>query len=269
MTVRLSITAPQFSSTIEPVLEAARFVEEAGLDGLFLFDHLIPLGDPQRPVLELAATLGAVAASTSTILIGTLVLRAPLRGPEISAAVARTAAAVAGPRLVVGLGAGDRMSADEAHRYGGTHDSLPARVAAVRSTLEVLEGTGVTTWLGGTHERILALAPQADGWNGWALQAERMRDVAARLHADRPGLEISWGGSVVVGRDRTDLDDVLSLRQGRGGDVTGTPDQVAAQLTALVEAGTRHFIVSVLPNTRRRWEIFARSVLPQLADIAP
>jgi alkanesulfonate monooxygenase SsuD/methylene tetrahydromethanopterin reductase-like flavin-dependent oxidoreductase (luciferase family) len=266
VTPRVSITLPQFSSTIEPVLDAARFAEDVGLDGVFLFDHLVPLGDPNRPVLELAATFGAVAAVTSRILVGSLVMRAPLRGPVLSASVARSVAAIAPGRVVIGLGSGDHLSADEARRYGKPHDSLPERVADVSSTLDALTDSGVTRWVGGLHERILAVALQADGWNGWAIGPDRMRVLAARLLMDRPDLEISWGGSLVFGENRSDLDEVLSLRAGRGGDITGTTDEVLAQLTALKEAGTRHFIVSVLPNAPKRWEIFARSVLPELAE---
>jgi alkanesulfonate monooxygenase SsuD/methylene tetrahydromethanopterin reductase-like flavin-dependent oxidoreductase (luciferase family) len=258
------ITVPQFSASFEPVLAAARFAESSPLDGVFLFDHLVPLGDPSRPVFELAATLGAVAAATSTITVGTLVMRVPLRGPEVSAAVAHTAATIAPGRMVVGLGAGDRMSADEAVRFGQVPGSVDERVAAVEQTVEALAGSDVRCWVGGTHQRVLAAALEADGWNGWAIEPARFATIAAGLHARRPRLALSWGGSVVMGEDRADLERVLAERQGRGGDITGTADAVAAQLTALVEAGCEHFVVSVLPNRPQRWEIFARSVVETL-----
>jgi alkanesulfonate monooxygenase SsuD/methylene tetrahydromethanopterin reductase-like flavin-dependent oxidoreductase (luciferase family) len=261
---RFHLTVPQFSSTVEPVLAAARFAEASSLDGVFLFDHLVPLGDPHRPVLELAATLGAVAAATSTITVGTLVMRVPLRGPEVSAAVARTAATIAPGRMVVGLGAGDRMSADEAMRFGQQVASVTDRVMAVEQAVRGLEGSDVRRWVGGTHDLVLAAALEADGWNGWALTPERFAAIASRLRADRPGLELSWGGSELVGEDPSDLDAVMTERDGRGGDITGTADQVVAQLTALAGLGCQHFVVSVLPNRGERWEIFARSVVDRL-----
>jgi alkanesulfonate monooxygenase SsuD/methylene tetrahydromethanopterin reductase-like flavin-dependent oxidoreductase (luciferase family) len=261
---RFHITVPQFSPTFEPVLAAARFAEASSLDGVFLFDHLVPLGDPTRPVLELAATLGAVAAATSTITVGTLVMRVPLRGWEVSAALADTAATIAPGRMVVGLGAGDRMSADEAVRFGQFPGSVAERVAAVEQTVARLAGSDVRRWVGGTHERMLAATLEADGWNGWALAPERFAAIAGRLRAERPGLELSWGGSVVVGEDPSDLAAVMTERDGRGGDITGTADQVMAQLTALSDLGCQHFVVSVLPNRPERWEIFARSVVDRL-----
>lgn len=267
MSVKISLTAPQFVQSAAPVLEAARFVEESGLHGIFLFDHLVPLDDPQRPVLELASTLGAVAAVTSRILVGTLVMRAPLRGPEISAAIARTAAMISPGRLVVGIGSGDSMSADEADRYGNAHGSMPDRIEAVIETIELLEGSGITRWVGGAHERLLDAARQAEGWNGWAYRPEQVARIAARL--GRPQLEITWGGPVVVGRNQSDLDAVLASRGGRGGAITGTPDAAIAQFRALAGAGVQHFVVSVLPNTPERWEIFARSVAVELAGTSP
>ena len=264
MRPRVHLTAPQFSTTFEPVLAAARFVEASSLDGVFLFDHLIPLGDPSRPVLELTATLGAVAAATSVIAVGTMVMRVPLRGPVVSAAVARTAATIAPGRTVVGLGAGDRLSTDEATRFGHHPGSVADRVAAVEQTVQALAGSDVRCWVGGTHERVLAAAIEADGWNGWALEPERFARIAAGLRAQRSDLALSWGGSVVVGEDAEDLDVVMTERHGRGGDMTGTADQVVAQLTALAEAGCQHFVVSVLPNREERWEMFARSVVDRL-----
>ena len=264
MRPQVHITVPQFSSTFEPVLAAVRFAEASSLDGVFLFDHLVPLGDPSRPVLELAATLGAVAAATSTITIGTMVMRVPLRGPVVSAAVARTAATIAPGRMVVGLGAGDRMSADEATRFGQEPGSVADRVAAVDQTVQALAGSDVRRWVGGTHQRILAAALEADGWNGWALEVERFAGIAGGLRAARPGLELSWGGSVVVGENTSDLNLVMTERGGRGGDITGTADQVVAQVHALTEVGCRHFVVSVLPNRLERWEIFARTVVDRI-----
>jgi alkanesulfonate monooxygenase SsuD/methylene tetrahydromethanopterin reductase-like flavin-dependent oxidoreductase (luciferase family) len=261
---KVSLTAPQFTASLDPVLEAARFVEASDLDGLFLFDHLVPLGDASRPVLELAATLGAVAATTTSATIGTLVLRAPLRGPEISAAVARSAATIAPGRIVVGLGAGDRLSAEESLRFGQAIGSLEERVGAVSSSVERLAGTGVRRWVGGLHRRVLEAALGADGWNGWAVGPERFASIAAVLRSKRPDLELTWGGSVVVGRDGSDLDALVAGRGGRGGDITGTADQVVAQLTALTKLGCQHFVVSVLPNRAERWEIFARSVANRL-----
>lgn len=266
MTVPVSLTVPQFADTPRGALEAAATAEELGLAGVFLFDHLIPIGDPHRPVLELAGLLGAMAATSSTIRLGTLVLRAPLRGAELSAAMIATASAVAGNRLVAGLGAGDSLSAEEERRYGLPARGLEARVEEVARTIRLLRdrspGTGL--WVGGRHPRMLEVAAEADGWNGWGISAGDLRAVAASLRARRPGLVVSWGGTLLIG---TDSDEVAELVRRRGSDrgvVAGTPDELAAELTKTVDAGADELVVSVIPNRRDRWELFAGEVIPRL-----
>jgi alkanesulfonate monooxygenase SsuD/methylene tetrahydromethanopterin reductase-like flavin-dependent oxidoreductase (luciferase family) len=259
---RVSITAPQFASGPGPLLEAAAFVESSGLDGLFLFDHLVPLGEPGRPVLELAAALGLVAAATSRATVGTLVLRVPMRGPGISTAIATTAHRVAGGRLVVGMGAGDSRSGEEAVRFGQTRPGLGERLEMVAAAVESTRAAGITTWVGGSHPRVVTLARRADGWNGWGVDPDVFAAIGEPLR--REGVELTWGGAVLVGRDRSDLDAVLSVRGGSGPVIRGTPAEVAASLRALIGAGAGHLVVSVLPNVAERWELFAAEVVPRL-----
>lgn len=265
MTAAVSLTAPQFSSTFRPVGEAARHAEDLGFDGFFLFDHLIPLDEPSRPVLELAATLGAVAAATERISIGSLVMRAPLRGATLSAAAARTVGMIAPGRAIIGLGAGDSFTADEDHRYGRRTQTLDERLEVVAETLAASEDAGVQRWVGGLHPRILELAATGDGWNGWEVDRSRLVDAIPRLPAGRAGYTVSWGGSVVMGRDRGDLDAILQERGGRGGTITGTDVQVRAHLRSLVDAGVDHLVLSVLPNRPERWESFAQAVLGKVS----
>ena len=56
--MRLGVTLPQFREDAEPALAAARRAETAGLDGVFVFDHLWPLHQPERPALH-SLTQGA------------------------------------------------------------------------------------------------------------------------------------------------------------------------------------------------------------------
>lgn len=261
MTVAVSLTAPQFSSTFRSVSEAAHRAESLGFDGMFLFDHLIPLDDPSRPILELVSTLGAVAASTERISVGSLVMRAPLRAAALSAAVTRTVGMIAPERTIIGLGAGDSMSADEDRRYGRSSQTLDERLGAVSATLAASEGGGVRRWVGGHHPRILELAATADGWNGWATDRTQLEACIARLPAGTDGFTISWGGSVVMGRDPVDLDTVLQERDGRGGTIVGTSTQVRDHLRSLADVGVDHFVLSVLPHDAGRLEHFAEAVL--------
>ena len=97
--VKLGITLPSFRDDPTRALEIAAAAEAAGLDGVFLYDHLFrraPDGS-RRPALELLAMMGAVAAETRRVAIGSLVARATLRPPAVLASGFDTALRIAGP----------------------------------------------------------------------------------------------------------------------------------------------------------------------------
>src|SRR3954467_6637254 len=97
MSVRVGLTLPSFVEDPEIPIAVARAAEAAGLDGVFVYDHLWR-GDPpnRRPALECFALLGAVAAETHTIRVGTLVARATLRPAATLANSFATAGRIAG-----------------------------------------------------------------------------------------------------------------------------------------------------------------------------
>ena len=68
VSVRVGLTLPSFVEDPEIPIAVARAAEDAGLDAVFVFDHLWR-GDPpnRRPALECFALLGAVAAETTRI----------------------------------------------------------------------------------------------------------------------------------------------------------------------------------------------------------
>jgi alkanesulfonate monooxygenase SsuD/methylene tetrahydromethanopterin reductase-like flavin-dependent oxidoreductase (luciferase family) len=86
---------------------AALAAEEAGFDGLWTWDHLRdPDGDGGPGVPEAWTVLAALAEVTRRISLGPLVLNVANRQPGLLANMAATLQAVAGGRLLLGLGAG-------------------------------------------------------------------------------------------------------------------------------------------------------------------
>ena len=73
--VRVGITLPSFRDDPEIPIAVAVAAEEAGVDGVFAYDHLfrIAADGHLRPALECTTLLGAVAAETSRVALGTLV----------------------------------------------------------------------------------------------------------------------------------------------------------------------------------------------------
>ena len=274
MTAPVSFTLPQFDRSPRAFLDLCRQVPSLGIKGVFGFDHLVPLGDPRRPVMEGVAVLAAVAAAAPPpVRIGSLVMRTSVRPPEVTAAVVATLAAICGSRAVIGLGVGDRYSADEARRYGMPRGTLDDRLRGLEKTITLIRQRtpAVALWIGGTHRALREMATGlADGWNAWQVDIDKLTAMVAEVRgaATRP-LTVSWGGGVILSQNNPSLEEELSKRGGAEvvadrGLLVGTPDEVTALLQTRAEL-VDELVVSVLPNTPSTWALFSREVLPNLA----
>jgi len=78
----LGLTLPQFNERPGAALDACQEAWSLGFAGVFVFDHLWPLGQPERPALEgwtlLAALAARVGPGGDGFRVGTLVTRAGL-----------------------------------------------------------------------------------------------------------------------------------------------------------------------------------------------
>ena len=216
--MKVGITIPSFQEDPEVVIGVARAAEEAGLDGVFAFDHLFrPAPDgTRRPSFPLDVVLGAVAAETSRVTLGSLVARATVRHPASLAVILDTVHRLAPGRLVAGVGSGDELSDPEQEAFGLPDERVPVRMAALERTLEATRGRGFPVWVGGLSDRMIAAAAAlADGWNGWGVSVEgfarRVADLAeAASAADRPEpVEATWGGLVELRPDWPHRSDTL------------------------------------------------------------
>jgi alkanesulfonate monooxygenase SsuD/methylene tetrahydromethanopterin reductase-like flavin-dependent oxidoreductase (luciferase family) len=86
---------------------AALAAEEAGFDGLWIWDHLRDPDDDEGPgVPEAWTVLTALAEVTRRVMLGPLVLNVANRHPGVLANMAATLQTISGGRLLLGLGAG-------------------------------------------------------------------------------------------------------------------------------------------------------------------
>jgi alkanesulfonate monooxygenase SsuD/methylene tetrahydromethanopterin reductase-like flavin-dependent oxidoreductase (luciferase family) len=199
----------QFSSATDewPALRDAVLQAEAdGSQTVWVFDHFDgTLIGGDRPALECFTLLGALAAATSTIGVGSMVANVANRHPAVLAAAAATVQRISNGRLRLGLGAGagpDSPWARE-HRDRGIplFPKLAHRHAAVVRQIEVLREMPISTAspmpiLVGVNSVALATiaGTHADGVNV-RLSHPRAADyiAAARVAAgDRPFEATGW-----------------------------------------------------------------------------
>jgi F420-dependent oxidoreductase-like protein len=136
MRVSLSVTDFSWPGTAAGLAEVAAAADEAGLDTLWMSDHLIqaaPDADPDGPMLEAYATLGWLAARTRRIRLGAMVSPASLRPASLLVKVVTTLDVLSGGRAWLGIGAGYHEA--EAQAMGLPLPPLPERFERLEDTL--------------------------------------------------------------------------------------------------------------------------------------
>jgi len=234
--LRIGITLPAFAHTGEPAFAVAEAAEAGGLDGVFALNHLWPIGSRGRPALWMWPVLGAVAARTTRVSVGTLVARVGLLSEDDLINAFAALRAIAGPdRVVAVVGAGDRLSAAENWAFGVPYPVAKVRLADVAHAVELLRGRGFEPWIGGMSEAVADLAAGlAAARNLWGATVEEVR-VASTQNGNVP--LITWSGQVLVGRTDAEVDTLRQRYGDRQGLVAGTVEEVATHLGALHAAG--------------------------------
>jgi len=195
MTVRVGITLPSFVEDPEIPLAIARAAEAAELDGVFVFDHLWR-GDPpnRRPALEAFALLGAVAAETQHVAVGTLVARATLRPPATLANAFATVQRVSDGRLIAAIGAGDRQSRAENEAFGLGFGTMAERISALHDAVRACARHGYPVWVGGRATQVREIVAVADAWNAWGSEPDQFTRDAELVREAAPDAAVTWGG---------------------------------------------------------------------------
>ena len=84
----------------------AERAEALGFESLWAWDHVLLGVEPAFPILDSITILGAVAARTRRIKLGTGVLVLPLRNPVTAAKALGSLDVISGGRLILGVAAG-------------------------------------------------------------------------------------------------------------------------------------------------------------------
>ena len=139
---------------------AAQTAEEAGFDGLWIWDHLRdPEGGGASRVPEAWTALCALAEVTARLALGPLVLNVSSRHPGLLANMAATLQEVSRGRLLLGLGAGAHRRMAYAEEYRSIGLEVPGdavRATRVAEACQVLRRlwTGDASAFDGAHYRL-------------------------------------------------------------------------------------------------------------------
>lgn len=196
--IRTGIVLPTFRDTPDEAFAAAAEAVDAGIDGVFCYDHIWPLGQPERPALAPFPVLGALAARLVPTdngrggpFLGTLVARIGLAPNAALAAQFVALGQLAPGRVIAGLGTGDKLSEQENLAYGIPYPTAAERRADMVSLGRQLVAAGLTVWIaGGTAGRTQEARAAGAALNLWDAEAA----VVADRCSDGDGIEVTWAG---------------------------------------------------------------------------
>jgi F420-dependent oxidoreductase-like protein len=115
----------------------ARQAEELGFESIWLFDHFTTVPRPKDELtFESFTSLAALAALTSRVRLGHIVICTAFRNPALTAKMISTLDVISGGRMELGIGAGWKQ--DEWLAYGYGFPETRERLAALADHLEVI-----------------------------------------------------------------------------------------------------------------------------------
>jgi len=212
--IKVGVVLPSFRNTAEEALAVAAEADRVGVDGVFCYDHLWPMGRPDRPALAPFPLLAAVATGTERLIVGPLVARIGLVPDRVLLAELAALATLAPGRVVAALGTGDRLSAAENRSYGIPFAPADERRDDLRRCVRALRDAGLPVWIGGGAPATVAVAEEEGvAVNLWGAPPEVVAAQAARS-------AVTWAGPAP---------------QSPSGDVDG--DQVGDLVGRLADAG--------------------------------
>jgi F420-dependent oxidoreductase-like protein len=283
VTIRLGLQIPNFSygtgvnELFPTVIAQAQEAEAAGFDSVFVMDHfyqLPGLGTPDQPMLEAYTALGALAAVTERVQLGTLVTGNSYRNPTLLAKAITTLDVISQGRAVLGIGTGwfelehDSLGYD----FGTFTDRFNKLDEALQIILPMLEGerptfTGkyyrtqeamaeprfrdhIPLMIGGSGEKktIPLAAKHFDhlniiaGFDELPRKVQVVKEACEKIGRDPSTLETS--ALVIAIIDENVTADVIpdDFKQQA---VFGSPEQVADQIkTKVFDAGVDGVIIS-------------------------
>ncbi|CAO5159705.1 Flavin-dependent oxidoreductase, F420-dependent methylene-tetrahydromethanopterin reductase [Frankia sp. AiPs1] len=252
---------PQMRMSPATLVERARVAEAAGFDGIAGMDHLAPPLAEDKPMFSATVTNAWLAAQTTRLTVGSLVLCDAFRHPMALSQETVSLDHFSGGRYELGIGWGSRDN--EFVTYDVRPTQPRARVRRLRETLEILRAlwTGdvvnydgeffqlhdarqaptplghIPITIGGAGPRTMELvAAHADWWNVHIGILDRLDEM--RAHAGKARISLQhYVAFVPTEADRERVEQTAARRFARRSTVVGTATELIDFFGALGERG--------------------------------
>lgn len=304
--MEFGVTVPNLGgiASTETLAQMAVRIEELGFDAVFVSDHVVmpttvtsryPYGSSgvigvgaDEDVFEPFTVLAYLAGMTSRVRLGVSVMVLPYRHPVLNAKMLATLDVLSGGRLIAGVGVGwmkeefEALDADYEHRGAVTDEHIQVltalwtqeepyfagrhyRIEGVRSLPRPLQRPRPPIWVGGnTRPALRRAALLGDGWHAVRMTPAQLAGQCETLRRLREEHGVASQGFRVSVRSSLRVTDA-PLTEGRT-PLSGTPDQLLADVRAYRDAGADYMVVgasgSSLEETMGHLERFASDVLP-------
>jgi alkanesulfonate monooxygenase SsuD/methylene tetrahydromethanopterin reductase-like flavin-dependent oxidoreductase (luciferase family) len=267
--------------TFREIQQMAQTAERVGLDSIWLPDHLLYRSSSRGEVFwEVFTMLSALAAVTTRLTLGTIVVSTSFRPPALVAKIADTIDEISGGRLILGLGAGWYQPEYEA--FGYPFDHLASRFEEAIQIIAPLLREGQVDFQGqyyqvhkcilrprgpsrhgpqlliaGRRPRMLQLAARyADAWNAaWPVEPTALREsydefkkACAIVGRDATTVELTVGTMVKLLSAGEKVEETKAI--------SGSPQDIARRLESFASEGATHVIVFLEPLTLESIEQF-------------
>jgi alkanesulfonate monooxygenase SsuD/methylene tetrahydromethanopterin reductase-like flavin-dependent oxidoreductase (luciferase family) len=284
---------PQMRMTMSQLGERAAAAEDAGFHGIAGMDHLAPPGAEATPMFEAMITNAWLAAKTTDVRVGSLVLCDSFRHPVVLAREAVSIDHASNGRFELGIGWGSVTSEFEAYGIGSTEPKV--RVRRLKESLEIMtalwrgepvdyEGEyfnlrgavlqpaplrdgKIPIVIGGAGRKTMELvAAHADWWNVHVSildKFDEMRPLAGRARASLQ-VQVAFVGPGHEA-EREDID-AAAGRRFWGGHVLGNGSELVDYFGALAERGVeRAYVWFTDFAPAETLEAFGQTVIKELS----
>lgn len=236
--MEFNLFLPQMRLSFDQLVDRARAAEAAGFVGITGMDHLAPPQAENKPMYEAMITTTWLAANTTRLTVGSLVLCDAFRLPAVLARQAVSIDHASGGRFELGIGWGSVP--DEFTTFGVGSTEPRERVDRLRENLEVMSALWagevvdydgqfcqlkgarqeprplgrIPIVIGGAGPKTMALVrTYADWWNVHVAALPRFDEVREHAGDARPSIQ----EMVALIKPGDDRETVTSLATGRFG----------------------------------------------------